>query len=163
MASWVTVWLIPVYTIQPVVKPVVQPVWQPCWTNSRRSFNRVWQPVECLYTRYDWLSNRFDNRFDNMLYRVSGTLVVTALVYQSTKCITLCSAQLVYTELSDPVEGIPSWSVTSHLGQLKLPILCGMKNEYPPNGSGWEDNRRSDVTLAIQQLCMAYSPTCPTA
>jgi len=132
--------------------PFVQPV-----------VKRVWQPVECLYTRYDWLSNRFDNRFDNMLYRVSGTLVVTALVYQSTKCITLCSAQLVYTELSDPVEGIPSWSVTSHLGQLKLPILCGMKNEYPPNGSGWEDNRRSDVTLAIQQLCMAYSPTYPTA
>jgi len=61
--------------------PFVQPV-----------VKRVWQPVECLYTRYDWLSNRFDNRFDNMLYRVSGTLVVTALVYQSTKCITLCSA-----------------------------------------------------------------------
>ena len=43
-----------VYTIQPVVK-------------------RVWQPVECLYTQYNLLSNRFDNRFDNMLYRVNGT------------------------------------------------------------------------------------------
>ena len=44
----------PVYTIQPVVKPVVK---------------RVWQPVECLYTRYNQLSNRFDNR----LYRVNGS------------------------------------------------------------------------------------------
>ena len=40
-----------VYTIQPVIKPVVK---------------RVWQPVECLYTRYNRLSKRFDNR----LYRV---------------------------------------------------------------------------------------------
>ena len=51
----------PVYTIQPVVKPVVQP---------------VWQPVECLYTRCNRLSIRFDNRFENgfdhRLYRVNG-------------------------------------------------------------------------------------------
>jgi len=60
---------------------VVQPVWQPCWTNSHCSLNwlshrvvqpvwqpavytiqpvfkpvvkRVWQLVECLYTRYSW-------------------------------------------------------------------------------------------------------------
>jgi len=73
-------------------KPVWQPCWTPCWTNSC-SFNRlsnrvvqpvwqpavytiqlvvkpvvkwVWQPVECLYTRYNCLSNRFDNQ----LYRV---------------------------------------------------------------------------------------------
>jgi len=42
-----------VYTIQPVVNPVVK---------------RVSQPVECLYTRYNRLSNRIDNR----LYRVNG-------------------------------------------------------------------------------------------
>jgi len=42
-----------VYTIQLFVKPVVK---------------RVWQPVECLYTRYNRLSNRFDNR----LYRING-------------------------------------------------------------------------------------------
>jgi len=41
--------LCPIYTIQPVVK-------------------LVWQPVECSYTRYSWLSNRFDNRFNNRLY-----------------------------------------------------------------------------------------------
>jgi len=60
-----------------IVKPVVK---------------RVWQPFECLYTRYNRLSNRFDsrlyrvysqlsnrrlsnrllNRFDNQLYRVNG-------------------------------------------------------------------------------------------
>ena len=41
---------------------------------------RVWQPVACLYTRYNRLSYRFDNRlsyrfdnrFDNSLYRVNG-------------------------------------------------------------------------------------------
>jgi len=51
----------PVYTIQPVVKPVVK---------------RVLQPVECLCTRYNRLSIRFDNdnRFDNRLHRVSGAL-----------------------------------------------------------------------------------------
>jgi len=63
---------------------------QPCWTNSHCSFNQlsnqvvhdravcqtspVWQPVECLYTRYNQLSNRFDNGFDNRLYRVNGVL-----------------------------------------------------------------------------------------
>jgi len=81
----------PIYTIRPV--------WQPCWTNSHCSFNRlsnrvvqpfwqpavytiqpvvkpvvkrVWQPVECLYTRYNRLWNPFDNRFDNRLYHVNG-------------------------------------------------------------------------------------------
>jgi len=44
-----------VYTIQSFVKPVVK------W---------VWQPVECLYTRYNRLSNWFDNR----LYHVNGVL-----------------------------------------------------------------------------------------
>ena len=77
-------------------------VWQPCWTNRHCSFNRLpnrvvqpqpvwqpavydtagcqtnrdWQPVECLYTRYNRLWSRvdnwFDNRFDNRLYRVNG-------------------------------------------------------------------------------------------
>jgi len=53
LANWVVqpVWQPAVYTIQPFVKPVVK---------------QVWQPVECLYTRY----NRFDNGFDNRLYRV---------------------------------------------------------------------------------------------
>jgi len=41
----------PVYTIQPVVKRVIKP---------------VGQPGKCLYTRYNRLSNWFDNR----LYRV---------------------------------------------------------------------------------------------
>jgi len=85
---------------------VVQPVWQPVWQPSvytiqlvvKLVVKRVWQPVECLYTRYNTrytipahsdfifcaiqillltylltynrLSNRFDNRFDNRLYRV---------------------------------------------------------------------------------------------
>jgi len=40
-----------------VVKPVVKP---------------VWQPVECLFTRYSWWSNRLYNRLDNRLYRVNG-------------------------------------------------------------------------------------------
>jgi len=44
-----------IYTIQPFVKPVVK---------------RVWQPVQCLYTQYNRLSNQFDNRFDNQLYCV---------------------------------------------------------------------------------------------
>ena len=30
------------------------------------------QPVECLYTRYNRLSNRFLNRFNNRLYRLNG-------------------------------------------------------------------------------------------
>jgi len=34
----------------------------------------VCQPVECLYTRYNPLSNRFNNGFDNTLYRVNGVL-----------------------------------------------------------------------------------------
>jgi len=82
----------------PNIKPVAKRVSQPCWTNSRCSFNRlsnrvvqpglttgcivytniqpvvkrVWQPVECLYTWYSRLSDRFDNRFDSRLYRVNG-------------------------------------------------------------------------------------------
>jgi len=75
-------------------KRAVKPGWQPCWTNSHRSFNRlsnrvvqpvwkpavytiqpvvkrVWQLVECLYTRYNRLSNS-DNRVWHRLYRVNG-------------------------------------------------------------------------------------------
>jgi len=74
--------LYPVYMIQPVVNPVVQPDLTTGWTNSGCSVVRstgcqtglttswVWQPVECLYTRYNRLSNRFDNR----LYCVNGAL-----------------------------------------------------------------------------------------
>ena len=80
----------PVYTTQPVdnrVEPtdcsfnrlsnrVVQPVWQPAvYTIQpfvKPCVKGVWQPVECLYTRYNRLSKRFDNRFDNRLYRVNG-------------------------------------------------------------------------------------------
>jgi len=63
--------LSPVYTIQPVVKPVVNP---------------VWQPGNCLYTRYNQLSNPLsnrlyrvykhstDNRFDKRQYRVYSRL-----------------------------------------------------------------------------------------
>jgi len=46
---------IPVYTIQPIVKPVWQLV------------------VSCIQT-FNWLSNPFDNRFDNRLYRVYSRL-----------------------------------------------------------------------------------------
>jgi len=79
LSNWAVqpVWQLAVYTIQPVVKPFVK---------------RVWQPVECLCTRYNQLSNPFDNwfdnrlsyiqtfnrlwnRFDNRLYRVNGALV----------------------------------------------------------------------------------------
>ena len=81
--------LYPVYTIQPVVKPV----WQPCWTNSHCSFNRlsnrvvytiqpvvkrvwqpVWQPVVSCIQTFNRLSNQFDNRVHNRLYRVNGAL-----------------------------------------------------------------------------------------
>jgi len=64
-----------VYTIQPVVKPVVK---------------RVWQPVKCLYTWYtvvsciqtfSRLSIRFNNRFNNTLYRVNGTLSTNVQLY----------------------------------------------------------------------------------
>ena len=67
----------PVYMIQPFVKPVN-------WLYNRFDnqlytryscfvkpvVKRVWQSVECLYTRYNRLSNRLSNRFDNRLYRV---------------------------------------------------------------------------------------------
>jgi len=65
----------------------IQPVWQPVgclFTQCSRLSNRLYNwtagcqtrltPVECLYTRYNLLSNqlssRFDNRFDNRLYCV---------------------------------------------------------------------------------------------
>ena len=52
----------PVYTIQPVVKP-----------------------VECLYTRYNRLSNRLYNRFDNRLYRVNG--IGLLIIFYYTGCV----------------------------------------------------------------------------
>jgi len=57
---------------------------QPGWTNSQCSFNPVCQPVErtgwqpvvsCIGLQtFNRLSNRFDNPFDNRLYRVNGAL-----------------------------------------------------------------------------------------
>jgi len=79
--------LYPVNTIQPVVKPIV---WQPA-VSCKQTYNRfstgcqatvrstgcqtVYQPVECLYTRYNRLSNRLHNRFDNRL--TTGCIVYT--------------------------------------------------------------------------------------
>jgi len=78
-------------------------VWQPCWTNSHCSFNRlsnpivqpdwqptvytiqpfvkpvvkpVWQLVECLYTRYNRLLNRFDNRLNVCIHDTTGCHLV---------------------------------------------------------------------------------------
>ena len=65
--------LSPVYTIQPVVKPVVIP---------------VWQPVECLYTRYNRLSNWLSNQFGNQLYRAYK---------HSTSCQTHATGCIMYT------------------------------------------------------------------
>jgi len=85
----------PVNTIQPVVKPVVKRVDNrfdnrvertatvrstDCQTGLYNRFdNRLYtrysrfvKPVECLYTRYNRLPNRFDNPFDNRLCRVNG-------------------------------------------------------------------------------------------
>jgi len=68
---------------------VVQPVWQPAVYKIQLVVKWIWQPVECLYTRHNRLSNRFDNQlygvykhlpscqtgFDNRLYRVNGAWV----------------------------------------------------------------------------------------
>jgi len=60
---------------------VVKPVWQrdltTGWTNSGCSFNTVVKPVVkgCLFTRYNQLSGRLYNRFDNWLYSVNGYYV----------------------------------------------------------------------------------------
>jgi len=77
--------LYPVYTIQPTqtglttglttalneqplfVQPVVKPRYTTC---VKPVVKRVWQPVECLYIHDTILDNRTDNR----LYRVNGSL-----------------------------------------------------------------------------------------
>ena len=80
--------LSPVYTIQPVVKPVVKPVWQPV-VSCIQTFNRLSNPFDNrndnrLYRVYSRLSNRlsnwFDNRFDNRMYRVNGVLGLTLIL-----------------------------------------------------------------------------------
>jgi len=43
------------------------------WYSRLSNGLSVWQPVECLYTRYNRLSDRFDNR----LYRVNGSKPTT--------------------------------------------------------------------------------------
>ena len=74
----------PVYTIQPVVKP-------------------VWQPVKCLYTRYNRLSNRLSNRSYNWLYRVYKHLtscqtrlttgLTTGCIVYTASCHTSCTTR----------------------------------------------------------------------
>jgi len=59
----------PLLTI--IVKPVVK---------------RVWQPVECLYTRYNRLSYRLDNR----LYRVNGASQTLSSVVLSSAVLNCC-------------------------------------------------------------------------
>jgi len=53
----------PVYRIQPVVTP-------------------VWQPVKCLYTQYNQLSNRFDNWLDVCLHNTAGCQTGCTTVWQ---------------------------------------------------------------------------------
>ena len=42
------------------------------WIKLAEFMQPVEQLVECLYTRYNRMSNRLFNRFDNRLYRVNG-------------------------------------------------------------------------------------------
>jgi len=55
-----------VYTMQPVVQPVVG-----C---TMTAVQPVVHLVECLYTRYNWLCNRYVNPLENWLHRVDGVL-----------------------------------------------------------------------------------------
>ena len=79
--------------VQPVVKPS-------CTTGLT---NTVWQPVECLYTRYSRLSRRlsngFDNRFDNRVKRtaVHSTGCQTGLYNQFDKHGLTTGWMFVYT------------------------------------------------------------------
>ena len=73
--------LYPVYTIQPAVNTVVQPGWQQPVVQPVVGFTMtivrvqpVDQPVQCLYTRYNRLSNRLFNQFDKRLYRINGVI-----------------------------------------------------------------------------------------
>jgi len=54
----------------------------------------VWQPVKCLYTRYNRLSIRLSNRFDNRLYRVQkhSTGCQTRLTTGLTTCCIVYTA-----------------------------------------------------------------------
>ena len=95
-----------VYTIQPFVKLV----WQPCWTNSC-SYNTVVKPgctTGWMYTRYNRLSNRFDNR----LYRVNGALFTYKSFSTQSTTISLCSRRYTST-----AAGL--WSLV-HCGDLNV-------------------------------------------
>jgi len=70
--SLIPVWQPAVYTIQPVVKPVVK---------------RVWQPVECLYTRYNRSSIRFDNQFVQTVVKHLTCCQTGLTTYLTTGCI----------------------------------------------------------------------------
>jgi len=65
------VWQPVVYTIQPVVKRVGLTTGCIVYTNIQLVVKPVWQPV---------LSNPFDSRFDNRLYRVNGALSALTLL-----------------------------------------------------------------------------------
>jgi len=56
--------------VQPVVKPGCTTVLTTGCIHDTAVCQTGCQTVECLYTRYNRLSNRFDNGFENRLYRV---------------------------------------------------------------------------------------------
>jgi len=56
-----------------IEQPFVQPTWQPVgclYTRYNLLSNWLWPVVSCIQT-FKRLSNRFDDRFDNRLYRVN--------------------------------------------------------------------------------------------
>jgi len=73
-----------------LMQPAVKPIWQPVeclytrynWLDNRlyRVYKQpVWQPVGCLFTRCSRFSKQLYNQFDNQLYRVNGVLRQTCI------------------------------------------------------------------------------------
>jgi len=99
-------WQPAVYTIQPVLKPGLTTSWMYVYT-IQPVVKPVWQPVFLCIQTFNWLSNGFDNRFDNRLYRVNGAWV-TYHGYASTH-----HAQSVYAKfevsMASPVQLSKVW------------------------------------------------------
>ena len=107
----------------PLWNRLYNPVWQPVErtlaVRSTRLSNRVWQPVEQTVafrsTRLSSrLSNLFDNRLDNRLYRVNGVLMLSAVI--RLLVTVLCPAySLVYTWMQkmDSTGCVPEPQVSS--------------------------------------------------
>jgi len=131
------------------LKDVLAVIWPRWWFNFQHGVSR-----KTPFTRYNWLSKRLYNRFDNRLYRVNkhptGCQMVVKTVWQPVECLYTRYSWLsnwLYNPVWQPAVYTIQAFVKLVVKQVWQPVEC-FYTRYN-RLSNWFDNRLYRVNGAL--------------